>query len=78
MELGDETAEEGEEEEDTPYDEVRFSRIPEQFLSYYEIETEDSRPVLKPASPAQPDGQLAEHDGQEKKDEGEGDNNTHF
>lgn len=79
LELEGEMEEEGDEEEDdTPYDETSFRRIPEEFLSDPETATQSSQPVLEPASPVQFDGQLPLDNDQEGKDEGKGDKNTHF
>ena len=79
MELEGKMAGEGDEEEDdTPYDETSFRRIPEEFLSDPETATQSSQPVLEPASPVQFDGQLPLDNDQEGKDEGKGDKNTHF
>ena len=67
-------------EEEAPYDEVRFSRIPEEFLSMSEVPAQDS-PRSPPALDAEANGDLA--DAQIEKanhgsDEGTGEEDTGF
>ena len=46
-------------EEEAPYDEVRFSRIPEEFLSMTEVPAQDS-PRSQPTLGAEATGDLAD------------------
>ena len=46
-------------EEQAPYDEVRFSRIPDEFLSTSEVPVQDS-PRSQPALDAEANGDLAD------------------
>ena len=67
-------------EEDAPYDEGRFSRIPEKFLSTSEMPSQDS-PRAQPgldaeANAGQANGPVAEHTHESMK--GEEEENTEF
>ena len=76
--------EEGEEEEDSPYDEVRFSKIPEEFLSNSEVPTQDVvriQPLLEPeGSDDVANGQVAcrARDSHGSEGEGKEEENTEF
>lgn len=66
-----------EEEKEAPYDEVRFSRIPEEFLSTSEVPVQDS-PRTQPDLDAEANGDvanalLAKDDHESYKDKGEED-----
>ena len=67
-------------EEEAPYDEVRFSRIPEEFLSTSEVPVQDS-PRSQPALDAEANGDLAgtriETDNHES-NKGKGEDDTSF
>lgn len=67
-------------EEETSYDEVRFSKIPEEFLSTSELPIPDS-PRAQPGLDAEANddmanGQVAGH--AHESDKGEGEENTEF
>ena len=77
-------AEEEGKEEDSPYDEIRFSKIPEEFLSNSEVPTQDAvriQPLLEPeGSDDVANGQVAGRARDSHGSEGEGkeEENTEF